>query len=176
MRKIGLRAKFINSSVNIFKLKTLSLPCLHEWKQSSLREVCVCLSSYWEVVIKWRNQRGTHPFPKFKWKHWCIKIRAQTLHHHLKIGIHGRNPAALVTFVGLDFVGPPYHHYYYVQSPPCSNASIHISSGGAERLDWIMRGFERKIIQTHHRHVQHGLRSNSYQTLKAYVLLKLASR
>ena len=131
MRKIGLVAKFINSSVNIFKLKTLSLPCLHEWKQSSLREVCVCLSSYWEVVIKWRNQRGTHPFPKFKWKHWCIKIRAQTLHHHLKIGIHGRNPAALVTFVGLDFVGPPYHHYYYVQSPPCSNASIHISSGGS---------------------------------------------
>ena len=170
MRKIGLRAKFINSSVNIFKLKTLSLPCLHEWKQSSLREVCVCLSSYWEVVIKWRNQRGTHPFPKFKWKHWCIKIRAQTLHHHLKIGIHGRNPAALVTFVGLDFVGPPYHHYCYVQSPPCSNASIHISSGGgAERLDWIMRGIERKIIQTHHRHVQHGLRSNSYQTLKAYM-------
>ena len=25
---------------------------------------------------------------------------------------------------------PPYY-YYYVQSPPCSNASIHISSGGS---------------------------------------------
>ena len=115
--KNWLEGKIYKFLSEFFKLKTLSLPCLHEWKQSSLREVCVCLSSYWEVVIKWRNQRGTHPFPKFKWKHWCIKIRAQTLHHHLKIGIHGRNPAALVTFVGLDFVGPPYH-YYYVQSPP----------------------------------------------------------
>ena len=172
MRKIGLRAKFINSSVNIFKLKTLSLTCLHEWKQSSLREVCVCLSSYWEVVIKWRNQRGTHPFPKFKWNHWCIKIRAQTLHHRLKIGIHGRNPAALVTFVGLDFVGPPYHHYYtstMYNLPPVAMQVYIFHQGGAERLDWIMRGIERKIIQTHHRHVQHGLRSNSYQTLKAYM-------
>ena len=131
MRKIGLRAKFINSSVNIFKSKTLSLPCLHKWKQSSLCEVCVCLSSYWEVVIKWRNQRGTHPFPKFKWKHWCIKIRAQTLHHHLKIGIHGQNPAALVTFVGLDFFGAPVPLLLCTISPLRSNASIHISSGGS---------------------------------------------
>ena len=135
MRKIGLRAKFINSSVNIFKLKTLSLPCLHEWKQSSLREVCVCLSSYWEVVIKWRNQRGTHPFPKFKWKHWCIKIRAQTLHHHLKIGIHGRNPAALVTFVGLDFVGPPTTTTTMNNLPPVA-MQVYIFHQGEPR-DWI---------------------------------------
>ena len=60
--------------------------------------------------------------------------------------------------------------------PPVAMQVYIFHQGGAERLDWIMRGIERKIIQTHHRYVQHGLRSNSYQTLKAYVLLKLASR
>ena len=169
MRKIGLRAKFINSSVNIFKLKTLSLPCLHEWKQSSLREVCVCFSSYWEVVIKWRNQRGTlHSLNSNR------SIDASKYGHKLCITIWrlvfmGKILQHLLHLLDWILLAPPTTTTTMYNLPPVAMQVYIFHQGGAERLDWIMRGIERKIIQTHHRHVQHGLRSNSYQTLKAYM-------
>ena len=93
---------------------------------------------------------------------WRLVFMGKILHHLLHL---------------LDWIllAPPTTTTMY-NLPPVAMQVYIFHQGGAERLDWIMRGIERKIIQTHHRHVQHGLRSNSYQTLKAYVLLKLASR